>query len=316
MSQINVDYFLEVVKTGNFTKAAENLYISQPSLSQNIKRLENSLGVQLFDRSVNPFRLTFSGERFYEYAIHSKELDRNIRSELLDIKNEAAGVIRLGIPIWRSASLLPDIFPSFHEKYPSIQLQLMEGPFSDVRDAIEANELDFGIVNTPRPDHAPNLVFDILCPERIMIGAPAQSPYVKELLTSCRYHNGFPVAPYNIAEHFPLLLTKPGQALTVKVENYLSSLSSEPDILLRTGNTTTAINLASEGMGCVFVPEMGVKVCGRPGKLVYFYVDAPELVWSLAVVYKRGNYIPKVCRLFINNMREILTSEIHSDSMH
>ena len=69
----NLDYFLTIVETGNLTKAAEKLFVSQPSLSQYLKRLEKNLGVELFDRSILPMRLTYSGERYYQYTIQAKK---------------------------------------------------------------------------------------------------------------------------------------------------------------------------------------------------------------------------------------------------
>ena len=64
----NYEYFIAIVESGSLTKAAEKLYVSQPSLSQYVKRLESSLGVELFDRTASPLRLTYTGERYYEYV--------------------------------------------------------------------------------------------------------------------------------------------------------------------------------------------------------------------------------------------------------
>ena len=67
----NYEYFVAIVDEGSLTKAAEHLYVSQPSLSQYLKRLEANLGVELFDRSASPLRLTYTGERYYQYVLQS-----------------------------------------------------------------------------------------------------------------------------------------------------------------------------------------------------------------------------------------------------
>ena len=72
MNYSKLDYFITIAETGNLTKAAENLYVSQPSLSQYLKRLENSLGAELFDRNSSPLRLTYAGEKYYAYAIDAR----------------------------------------------------------------------------------------------------------------------------------------------------------------------------------------------------------------------------------------------------
>lgn len=306
MAQTNLDYFIEVAKTGSFTRAAERLYVSQPSLSQSIKRLEDSLGAQLIDRSAAPLRLTFAGEKFYEYALKSKELDRNMLTEIQNIKSGTAGRIRLALPLWRGASLLPDIFPAFHEKYPLIQLELSEGPFRQLHVALENDEVDFVVVNTPRPENPSTVSYEIICTERILVGAPTQSEYVRRVLENCEYDNGFPIVSPEILNRFPLILTLPSQALTMKVENYLSGVNADPEILLQTGNLTTAINLVSVGMGITFVPALGVKVCQRPGTVTYLSLNSPDLDWKLAVVYKRGKTLSHISRLFIDCMKESL----------
>ena len=116
----NYEYFTSIVEAGSLTKAAQNLYTTQPALSQYLKRLENNLGVELFDRSTSPLKLTYTGECYYKYILQMKTLDENLRREFQDIKSEVSGRLRLGIALWRGACLLPDIFPEFHRRYPTI----------------------------------------------------------------------------------------------------------------------------------------------------------------------------------------------------
>lgn len=93
----NYEYFAAIVEAGSLTRAAEQLYISQPSLSQYVKRLEANLGVELFDRSTSPLRLTYTGERYYQYVLQLMKLDENVRREFQDIKNQTSGRLRLGV---------------------------------------------------------------------------------------------------------------------------------------------------------------------------------------------------------------------------
>lgn len=99
----NYEYFVAIVDEGSLTKAAEHLYVSQPSLSQYLKRLEANLGVELFDRSASPLRLTYTGERYYQYVLQMMKLDENIRREFQDIKNQTSGRLRLE---WRCGGAL------------------------------------------------------------------------------------------------------------------------------------------------------------------------------------------------------------------
>lgn len=305
----NYEYFLTIADSGSLTKAAEQLYVSQPSLSQYLKRLERSLGVELFDHKASPLKLTYTGERYYNYVKKVKQLDENVQKEFRDIQEQSGGLLRLGVAFWRGACLLPDIFPTFHKAYPGIHLELLEGRASQLESALMNDKIDIAVLNLPHTLHYDKLSYEILCQERILLAAPTQHPYIQSLLQDCRLLGGRPVAPLDVLNHMPLILTKPGQNLTHAITYALNRHQLEPDILLETGNLTTAINLAAQGMGCAFVPEEGAKVCLHPGQVTYFTVDSPDLVWELGAVYRKDIYLSKIARLFIQSVKQQLTAQ-------
>lgn len=305
----NYEYFLTIADSGSLTKAAEQLYVSQPSLSQYLKRLEASLGVELFDHKASPLKLTYTGERYYNYVKKVKQLDENVQKEFRDIQEQSGGLLRLGVAFWRGACLLPDIFPTFHKAYPGIHLELLEGRASQLESALMNDKIDIAVLNLPHTLHYDKLSYEILCQERILLAAPTQHPYIQSLLQDCRVLGGRPVAPLDVLNHMPLILTKPGQNLTHAITYALNRHQLEPDILLETGNLTTAINLAAQGMGCAFVPEEGAKVCLHPGQVTYFTVDSPDLVWELGAVYRKDVYLSKIARLFIQSVKQQLTAQ-------
>ena len=305
----NYEYFVAIVDEGSLTKAAEHLYVSQPSLSQYLKRLEANLGVELFDRSASPLRLTYTGERYYQYVLQMMKLDENIRREFQDIKNQTSGRLRLGVALWRGACLLPDVFPSFHRQYPDIHIELTEGRSVQLESALMNDKIDLAVMNLPRTLDYSKLVSEVVCEERILIAAPTQHPYVQNLLADCPTLGGYPVASLELVTHIPLILTKPGQNLTHEVKHALGKSHIEPDLLMETANLTTAINLTAQGIACAFVPEEGAKVCQHPGAVTYFAVDSPDLVWDLAAVYRKDTYLTRLFQLFIDVMKQQLRRE-------
>lgn len=304
MSQLNYDYFITIVESESMTKAAQKLFVSQPSLSQYLKRLEANLGVELFDRSSTHLQLTFAGEQFYQYSKSQIAMEKSMRAQLLDIKNETAGRLRLGIAIWRGACLLPDAFPAFHEKYPHIQIELFEGRSSQLQSALMNDNLDLVIMNLPHRISYDHFSTDIIFEEPILLAAPTNDPYFSELIPSCPIRSGYPVVPVSCVEKVPLIITKPGQNLTYEIQNFFLRHNLNPDILIETGNLTTAINLTAKGICCTLVPEEGAKVCSHPGKVTYCLLDDPELKWPLAAVYRKGSYLPKLAKYFIASLKE------------
>lgn len=300
----NYEYFIAIVESGSLTKAAEQLYVSQPSLSQYLKRLEASLGVELFDRSVSPLRLTYTGERYYQYLLQMTKLSENIRKEFQDVKSQISGRLRLGVALWRGACLLPDIFPDFHKKYPGIQLELTEGRSSLLVSALMNDKIDLAVMNLPHTLNYSNLVCETVYKERILLAAPTEHPCVQAILETHHDGNDYPITSFDILNHIPLISTKQGQNLTHEVTYALAKNHVEPKILLETGNLTTAINLTARGIACVFVPEEGAKVCQHPGKVTYLRMDSDDLIWDLAAVYRKDVYLPKLSRLFIDAMKQ------------
>ena len=131
---------------------------------------------------------------------------------------------------------------------------------------------------------------------------------MQTLLQDCRYQGRFPLAPLALVKKIPIILTKPGQNLTYEVQQILAKNQIEPDILLETGNLTTAINLVSEGIACTFVPGEGAGVCRHSGRVTYFMLDDSSASWDLGVVYRKNSYLPKVSQLFISILKEIFGS--------
>lgn len=305
----NYEYFVAIVEAGSLTKAAERLYVSQPSLSQYLKRLETSLGVELFDRSTSPLRLTYTGERYYQYVLQLMKLDENVRREFQDIQNQTSGRLRLGVALWRGACLLPDVFPTFHQQYPDIHIELTEGRSVQLESALMNDKIDLAVMNLPRTLDYNKLTCEIICEERILLAAPTHHPYVRDLLVDCDTLDGYPMAPLELLEHIPLILTKPGQNLTHEVRHMLGKNHIEPNILLETGNLTTAINLTAQGIACTFVPEEGAKVCQHPGAVTYFVTNSSDLVWDLAAVYRKDTYLTRLSQLFIEVMKQQFQKE-------
>ena len=307
----NYEYFVAIVESGSLTKAAEKLYVSQPSLSQYVKRLEANLGVTLFDRSTSPLRLTYTGERYYQYVLQLMKLDENVRKEFQDIKNETSGRLRLGVALWRGACLLPDVFPSFHRTYPNIHLELTEGRAVNLENALMNDKIDLAVMNLPRMLDYNKLTCEVILEERILLAAPTQHPYVRSLLNAGVPSGDYPVAPPELLTKIPLILTKPGQNLTHEVNYMLNKQHIQPDILLETDNLTTAINLTARGIACTFVPEEGAKICQHPGLVTYFTMESSELIWDLAAVYQKDSYLTHLSRLFIDAMKQQLQSVPH-----
>ena len=107
----NCEYFMAIADEGSVSKAAEKLFISQPSLSKYLKRLEDNLGKPLFFRDSHPMRLTPAGEIYYRYIHEISERERRLKQEFTELESTPKGTVSVGITIWRSSVLLPLVLP-------------------------------------------------------------------------------------------------------------------------------------------------------------------------------------------------------------
>ena len=145
----NPEYFLTIVKERSISKAAERLYLSQPYLSQYLAKLERNLGVVLLDRSHSPLKLTPAGELFHAYLERQDYLDRQLVSDLRDLRDRRRPTLHIGVSPWRGSTLLPDVLPAFAQQYPDVQVVLHEAPVPELGKLAEGSVLDFCVMQIP-----------------------------------------------------------------------------------------------------------------------------------------------------------------------
>lgn len=141
-------YFLTIADQLNITRAAEQLIISQPSLTQYLNKLESDLGAKLIDRKYTPLRLTPAGQIYYDYLKDALSREQTMRSSIAAITEGEKMPLRIGVPIQKSLHLTETFLPVFTEAYPQINYSIWEGVTPSVRSRVLQNELDIGFCHT------------------------------------------------------------------------------------------------------------------------------------------------------------------------
>lgn len=300
----NYEYFLAIAKEGSLSEAARKLYITQPALSNYLKRLEQKLGIELFDHSSSPLKLTYYGERYLSYLNQSIRLEQNMQKEFRDIQNEQQGKIRFGLALWRGSVLLPLVLPVFSKRFPLVEYSFVEGRSSFLQKELLNGNLDFSIMNMPESINYDYLVSEEITQERILLAGRKDHPLVEAALGASRCSTDIlPHFDVRLLADETVFLTSAGQNLTVIVNNLFSQHDLAPRTI-STANLTTAINLVSVGMGFTFIPEGGAG--SLPDNLALFTVgDSIELSWPLVVLYRKTDRISNHARAFIDTMKEL-----------
>lgn len=144
-----LEYFLMVAKLGNITKAAEQLHVTQPTISRQLIELENTLGVKLLIRGKRQITLTESGVLFQQRASEILSLIEKTQRDLADQNDLAGGIISLGCVETCASRMLPKILSEFSRLHPKVSYELYSADGDDIREKLDRGDLDFGILLEP-----------------------------------------------------------------------------------------------------------------------------------------------------------------------
>jgi LysR family cyn operon transcriptional activator len=170
-------YFLAVAEAGSFSRAADRLGISQPSVSQQMRDLETSLRVSLFQRRGKRILLTASGLIFQQ---HARAILRQLETFLQDLNHESEelrGSLHLGVIPALNVPLVPELLGAFGAAYPAVSLVVEEISSTEIETAIEEGRMDVGLGFLTR--HSPNLHYERLCAEQFALIVPEAHPWAK-----------------------------------------------------------------------------------------------------------------------------------------
>lgn len=235
-------YFVTIVDKKSYTKAAKILHVSQPSLSNTIKNLEQEVGFRLLERSTRKIHLTASGEVLYKRALELLCEFENIKKEMEEVKIEGTGTITIGL-IESTKSWLPKVIKLFRVKYPHVKIQLIDilGK-KNIYEALKKYDIHFAITNEyiSQPDMEMFPIYD----EKLELITNKNHP-LNEMKT---------IQLSDLTEE-PFIISKPSFQTRKDILNAFSSEGLAPNILYETERFETACSLVREGLGISIIPE-------------------------------------------------------------
>lgn len=178
MDDFRLKVFYSVSKNQSFTKAAAELFITQPAVTKHIKLLEESLGVRLFERKGNFIVLTVAGEVLFRYATEIFRLYQEAIFELGALKKQYQGNLRLGASTTIGQYLISPILASFHEKFPQIELTLLNGNSEFIENAVLSKSIDLGIVEGKK--HHNSLKYTEFMDDKLVAVVHTKSKFAKQ----------------------------------------------------------------------------------------------------------------------------------------
>lgn len=292
----NAQYFLTLAKEKSFSKAAEQLLISQSYLSQFIRKLEDTVDTQLFDRTQSSIELTEAGKVYFEYLEKSNHLYTKLMADLDSLNKQRSHQLNLGFAPWRGSTLLPDILPTFIKRYPNIQIILHEQSIKETYKLIEKNIVDIGIMDLA--SHSiDNITSEFIMDENIVLAANIYNPITEQLMLMEKNNE---IIDLSMLADECFILIKQGLSCAERVTHFLQNKNINFKKKIITTNKTTALNLVAANIGFCFIPETGAHWSSKPDVLRFINLRSKELLSPLVAVYKRNTFLSPLARNFID----------------
>ena len=285
MNLRQLKYAITLSQTRNFSQAADQLGISQPSLSKYIIHLEDELGVRLFDRNTTPLTLTPAGEFFIRKAQELVYAEDQIQKTMEQFKSGENGRLVIGVTPFRAAYLMPRIVLKLKERFPGVQVVLHEANSTQLRkDALEGI-CDFAILNLPVEEAI--LENDPIEPDTLVLAVP------KTLVNRLADPQLPPFSTIQLkdAQALPFVALGQGQELRHLFDNLCTASNFHPEIAAEVVGITTAWAMASAGVGAVLLPLQFLRMQANNNDLVLYPLPKDVYFRQPAIVTHRGQYI-------------------------
>ncbi len=275
----NILYFIDaLLKFSNYSKAAESLYISQPYLTQVIKRIENELNCQIINRSELPYRLTEQGKVYYDYLGSLETVYSNMRRQITAILDMDKQTIKIGILPSIGTYLIPLFLPKFLSLYPECQIELVEDIPENNEKRLLKGEVDF-LIGQNSSNLAPNLLAVSWGKHRYYAVIPRSCEFYQE--DTAVIEQGTMAIDGLLRQK--LVLTSKGSAIRAQVDHLLSIYKIKPNIVIESSEITTVKRLAMADVGLTFVPEsLSIEPCSVKYNIYPLPIDQLNLDYFIA----------------------------------
>ena len=309
-------YITTVADCRSITAAARKLYISQPSLSHIVSKVEQDVGVKLFDRGTSPLTITYAGEKYVETARKILLMSDNLRKELIDAGLGEKGRINFGMPTERAGYMLPAVIPEFKKQYPGIELQVMEAKSDELLQAILRDDISFYVIPRSQGELPVGLKAESIYREQLLLVAEGsmltEDMFLDEssVLNMTEGKRKNRCVNLSKMSSLPFVMLKKGHAIRKKTDLVLRQYGIDPKIMIELSSCISAVQLAAAGLGVAIVPQRAIDALGGMERFnCYDFSVTPEF-WSVNAVYKEDMYLGRAERFLIDLMKQKFQNHI------
>lgn len=287
-------YFLAVAKAQNFSQAAEDLHVSQPTLSQQIKQLEEELGTPLFNRLGRYTQLTEAGKIFEKYAEDSLRAVKWGQKQIDELQKLQQGDLRIGVIHTFNTSLIPPIVASFYSKYPGIRISVEEGPTQTIEKNLCLGNLDMGVAFSP--SLTPEIVAEPLFEEEFVLVVRKDHPLANKKKLE-----------FKKLQELPLILVNENMATRKMINKFFIEAGIPATVHVETSTIEVIMRIVAQSDLASIVP------CRIPalknGLYHTIHLMQPTPSRCAALLYHKHSYRSSATKAFTQVFKEFLEKE-------
>ena len=284
-----IEAFLAVAEAGNFSRAATQIGMTQPGISQAIRDIEALLGLKLFDRTTRRVELTAAGHSFRSGALKSVEALDAAVSEAHDHTALRQGHLRLAAPPFLAATVLPQVLSAFKAQYPGLRLELFDTTTAQILARVAGHQVDLGLGTFPAGSD--DLGRRVVLHDEMM----------------CFFNPGFdlpqPTRWADLAGHPVIVLTR-ASALRLRAEMGFEAAGLTLSPAFEVEQIATALALAKAGLGVAILP--GYARAGQPKGIVAHGLESPVLRREVALIYAADRALSPAATAFADHLTHSL----------
>lgn len=277
-------YFLAIAEEGQILRAAKRLHMAQPPLSQQLKLLENELGIQLVERGSRKIQLTEAGRKLRDRAVQILELVEATAAELKEMNEGFEGTLSIGSVASLGTSILPEYVHSFNQSYPKVKFQLWEGDTYKITELIDSGIIEIGFVRFPfnseiyECKYLPNEPIIAALSDHWLLEGDDRYVQLKEFAGK------------------PIMLHRRHEAM---VAEGCRAAGFEPNIICTTDDVRSILTWACANIGVALIPKSAVNFIPNMN-LIYKEIVEPSFETRAAVIWSRNRHLSSAAKHFLD----------------
>ena len=298
-----IEYIIKIAEAGGITRAAEQLFITQSALNQQLLKLEAELGIQLFHRRKNNFTPTDAGEVYIKYGREILQKKREAYNIIYDLADNNLGHFSLAFSPERGIEMFVAVYSAFHQKFPKIIVEPQEMRVRLQLHQILKGYVDLGLITLQESDKLPDLEYEHVRYEPLLLAVSRNNPLAQKAAPPDTCIDELPYMTLTQLKDEPFVMMFKNSTLRTIIDDAFKEVGILPNVIFETASNRTLITMAKTNIAATIISSEYYRYRND----VAFYRIPGDPKWEVCTVYKKGSYRSQAAIYFNDLIKEYFT---------